>query len=155
MLWTLIFNMLTEACRVWVIALGFFLESLWALYGLTLGWICLDVHSVLNVFHSLFGNVHIILPRMMGDGDFSNLTADVFLPLRCVNAHVNVPDRQAVKNFRFHRGGHTSWWRTNQGHWISGTWRLLPLFIPVEAVRVYWIFSHCLSTWASLLWNLL
>ena len=35
--WTLTFNMLTEACRVWDVALG-------ALRGLTFGWTSLDVH---------------------------------------------------------------------------------------------------------------
>jgi len=52
--WTLTFNMITEACRVWDVALGVFLHFLWALHNLTLGWTCWDVQdrqSSLNVSH--------------------------------------------------------------------------------------------------------
>lgn len=42
--WTSRFNMLAEACRLSGVTLGF-LQFLWVLRGLNLGWISWDIHS--------------------------------------------------------------------------------------------------------------
>ena len=128
--WTLTFNMLTEVCRVWDVALFFCILSghctVWAwgelaltsIFGKTGNWLkcslLVNNHSLCRMMNlKLFGNDLITLPSL-------SLSNNCFW---CLSSVPSV------------WGGQTCWWSVSEVHLISCTWLL-----PTEAIRLYLIF---------------
>ncbi len=114
--WTLLFNMLTEACGACGEVLGSSAISLSVTrsdFGVNLlGCLLLGgLVSVLNVFHLwiIFSTVEwwtsICLDyssQIDGSNNcFSKIIADVLTPWHCVNTHLKAPDQQTAKTSAF------------------------------------------------------
>jgi len=123
-------NMLTEACRVWDVALGFFAVSpciaqsdLWVnLLGSPPLRICLDCFPLVN---------NLSFCRMMDSIASLRSLLMSFPPWRCVNTWSECSRPSKGQNFWFRRGG-----QLINVHSICSTRLLLTLLILIEAVSV-------------------
>lgn len=58
---------------------------------------------------------------------------------RCINVHFNAPDLQNAKTSVV---VHSCWWSVNEVHFISHTWLLHTLLVPMEATSVALVFHR-------------